>query len=68
MGRGGRGGGAYVTMMGSREATFSRAAGAPPPGVARALVENSLSTDWRWKLFMAQKGIRRAPVFRSGTP
>jgi hypothetical protein len=37
-------------------------------GWALALVENSLSTDCRWKLFIAQKGISRALFSLSGTP
>lgn len=58
----------YFTTMGCRGASAAGAAAVSTAGLALALVENSLSTVWRWKLFIAQKGIRRAPVFSSGTP
>ena len=59
---------AYFTLMGCLATAVVLSMIASSVGLALALVENSLSTDCRWKLFMAQKGISRALCSLSGTP
>ena len=60
--------GVYFTLMGCLATAVVLSMVASSVGLALALVENSLSTDCRWKLFIAQKGISRALFSLSGTP
>ena len=60
--------GGYFTMMDCLAAAVGLPVVASSGGLAPALMENSLSTDCRWKLFMAQKGMSRALCSLSGTP
>ena len=60
--------GVYFTLIGCLATAVVLSMVASSFGLALALVENSFSTDCRWKLFIAQKGIRRALFSLSGTP